>query len=203
MKVLVLFYSLYGHVYEMAKAVAEGAREIESADVLLGRVPENLSQEVIAKMGATQAQQAQAAVPVVKPEELAQYDAIFVGAPTRYGNPVSQIGQFFDATGQLWAQGALVGKIGSVFSSSATQHGGNESTILSLHKTFLHHGMIIVGLPYSFAGQMTMSEITGGSPYGATTISGGDGSRMPSKNELDGARYQGKHVAQIAANLFR
>ncbi len=202
MKVQVLFYSLYGHIYEMAKSVAEGASEIKGAEVSLRRIPETLPPEIISKLGAADAQKMLESVPVITLDELAKADALIVGTPTRFGNPISQFGQFFDSTGQLWASGALIGKVGSAFASSATQHGGNEATLLSLHKTFLHHGMIVVGLPYSFAGQMSVAEIGGGSPYGATTIAGGDGSRMPSKNELDGARFQGKYVAQIAAKLF-
>jgi NAD(P)H dehydrogenase (quinone) len=202
MKLVVLYYSLYGHIYAMADAVAKGAREVKGTDVLMRRVPETLPREIIEKMGAGKSQDSQSAIPVITLDELASADAIVVGTPTRYGNPVAQISQFFDSTGQLWAKGALVGKVGSAFPASATQHGGNEATILSVHKTLLHHGMIIVGLPYAFAGQMILSEISGCSPYGATTITGGDGSRMPSENELAGARFQGKHVAEIASKLF-
>lgn len=202
MKVLVVFYSMYGHVYRMALSVAEGAGEVKGASVDLKRVPETLSQEILDRMGATEAQKAFAHIPVCAVDELPQYDAVIFGTPTRFGNMCGQMRAFLDATGQLWAQKRLVGKVGSVFTSSATQHGGQESTILSFHTTLLHQGMIIVGLPYSFEGQMGVSEITGCSPYGASTIAGGDGSRMPSANELAGARYQGKHVAMIASRLF-
>lgn len=203
MKVLIVYYSMYGHLHKMAEAAAEGVREVPGASVELKRVPETLSQEILGKMGALEAQKAFAHVPVCKVDELAAADAIIVGAPTRFGNMCGQMRQFLDATGQLWAKGALVGKVGSVFTGSATQHGGQESTILSFHTTLLHHGMIIVGLPYAFAGQTRIDEITGCSPYGASTIAGGDGSRMPSENELNGARYQGRHVAQITAKLTR
>jgi NAD(P)H dehydrogenase (quinone) len=201
-KVLVVFYSMYGHIYRMALAVAEGAKEVKGTTVDLKRVPETLSEEILGKMGALDAQKAISHIPVCKVEELATYDAIIFGAPTRFGNMCGQMRMFLDATGQLWAKNALVGKVGSVFTSSATQHGGQESTILSFHNTLLHQGMIVVGLPYSFKGQTGVSEITGCSPYGASTIAGGDGSRMPSANELAGASYQGKHVAMIASKLF-
>ena len=201
MKVLVLFYSTYGHIYRMAQAVAEGAREVAGADVVIKRVPETLSPEVLAKQGATEAQKAFADVPVATVADLAEADAIIFGTPTRFGNMIGQMRQFLDATGGLWAQGKLVGKVGSVFTSTATQHGGQESTILTFHVTLLHHGMVVVGLPYTFQGQTRIDEITGGSPYGASTIAGGGGERLPSTNELDGARYQGRHVAQIAKKL--
>lgn len=201
-KVLVVFYSMYGHIYRMALSVAEGVKEVKGTTVDLKRVPETLSQEILGKMGALDAQKAISHIPVCKAEELAAYDAIIFGTPTRFGNMCGQMRAFLDATGQLWAQNALVGKVGSVFTSSATQHGGQESTILSFHNTLLHQGMIVVGLPYSFKGQTGVSEITGCSPYGASTIAGGDGSRMPSTNELAGASYQGKHVAMIASKLF-
>jgi NAD(P)H dehydrogenase (quinone) len=203
MKILVLYYSTYGHVHKMAEAVAEGSREVEGAEVLIKRVPETLPKEVIEKMGAVEAQQAMSHVPVCSVEELASMDAIIFGTPTRFGNMCGQMRQFLDATGQLWSQGALVGKVGSVFISSATQHGGQESTILSFHITLLHHGFVIVGLPYAFQGQMRTDEITGGSPYGSSTIAGGSGERMPSENELDAARFQGKHVATITSKLMR
>lgn len=203
MKVLVVFYSLYGHVYAMARAVAAGAREVPGAEVALRRVPETLSDEILGKMGALEAQKSMADVPVCTVSELAEADAIIFGTPTRFGNMCGQMRQFLDATGQLWAKGALVGKVGSVFAASATQHGGQESTILSFHITLLHHGIVVVGLPYSFEGQMRIDEITGGSPYGASTIAGGKGERMPSENELAAARYQGRHVAAIAAKLAR
>jgi NAD(P)H dehydrogenase (quinone) len=201
MKVLIVYYSTYGHVHRMAEEIAEGVRQVKGAEAFLRRVPETLPPEVIEKMGATQAQKALAHVPVCNVEELASADAIIFGTPTRFGNMCGQMRQFLDATGQLWAQGALVGKVGSVFTSSATQHGGQESTILSFHISLLHHGFVIVGLPYAFQGQMRIDEITGGSPYGASTIAGGKGERMPSQNELEGARFQGRHVAEIALKL--
>lgn len=201
MKVLIVYYSTYGHVHKMAEAVAEGVREIDRAEAILRRVPETLPEEVLEKMGAVEAQQSMSNVPICSVEELASADAVIFGTPTRFGNMCGQMRQFLDATGQLWAQGALVGKVGSVFTSSATQHGGQESTLLSFHITLLHHGFVIVGLPYTFQGQMRIDEITGGSPYGASTIAGGSGERMPSENELDAARFQGKHVATIASKL--
>jgi NAD(P)H dehydrogenase (quinone) len=201
MKILVLFYSTYGHIYRMAQSVVEGAREVAGAQVELKRVPETLSPEIIEKMGATEAQKAFANVPVATVDDLASADAVIFGVPTRFGNMAAQMRQFLDATGGLWAKGALVGKVGSVFSSSATQHGGQESTILSFHTTLLHQGMVIVGLPYAFQGQTRIDEITGCSPYGASTITGGNGQRMPSENELAGAKYQGRHVAQITKKL--
>lgn len=203
MNVLIVYYSMYGHIHRMAEAVKEGASSVSGADVRICRVPETLPEEVLEKMGALETQKSLAHVPVCKVDDLAAADAIIFGTPTRFGNMCGQMRQFLDATGGLWAKGALVGKVGSVFTSSATQHGGQESTILSFHVTLLHHGMVIVGLPYAFAGQMRIDEITGGSPYGASTIAGGDGKRMPSENELAAARFQGKHVAEIAAKLFR
>jgi NAD(P)H dehydrogenase (quinone) len=201
MKVLIVFYSMYGHIYRMAQAVAEGVREVPGAEAVLRRVPETLPDDVLEKMGAVEAQKAFADVPVCTVDELAQADAVIFGTPTRFGNMCGQMRQFLDATGQLWFEGALVGKVGSVFASSATQHGGQESTILSFHITLLHHGFVVVGLPYAFQGQMGIDEITGGSPYGASTITGGQGERMPSDNELAAARYQGKHVTNIASKL--
>ena len=201
MKVLVVFYSTYGHVYKMAEAVAAGAGEVVGAEVEIRRVPETLPQEVLEKMGAVEAQKAFSQIPVCTVDELARADAIIFGTPTRFGNMCGQMRQFLDATGQLWANGSLVGKVGSVFTSTATQHGGQESTILTFHVTLLHHGFIVVGLPYAFQGQMRLDEITGGSPYGASTIAGGDGSRMPSENELEAARFQGNHVAGITSKL--
>jgi len=201
MKVLIAYYSTYGHVHKMADAVAEGVREIDGAEAILRRVPETLPEEVLEKMGAVDAQQSMSNVPICTVEELVSADAVIFGTPTRFGNMCGQMRQFLDATGQLWAKGALVGKVGSVFTSSATQHGGQESTILSFHITLLHHGFVIVGLPYTFQGQMRIDEITGGSPYGASTIAGGSGERMPSENELNAARFQGKHVATIASKL--
>jgi len=194
---------MYGHIHRLAEAVAEGAKEVTGAQLEMRRVPETLPEEVLMKMGALEPQKAFAHIPVCKVDELTSADAIIFGTPTRFGNMCGQMRQFFDATGQLWAKGALVGKVGSVFTSSATQHGGQESTILSFHITLLHHGMIIVGLPYTFQGQMRIDEITGGSPYGTSTIAGGKGERMPSENELAGARFQGKHVATIAFKLTK
>ena len=201
MKIFIVYYSMYGHIHRMAEAVREGAGEIAGADVRLYRVPETLPEEVLKKMGALEPQKAMAHVPVCKVEDLPQADAIIFGTPTRFGNMCGQMRQFLDATGELWSRGALVGKVGSVFTSSATQHGGQESTILSFHITLLHQGMVVVGLPYSFEGQMRIDEITGGSPYGASTIAGGRGERMPSENELAAARFQGRHVAGIASKL--
>ena len=201
MKVLIVYYSLYGHVARMAQAVAEGAKGVSGAEVVVRRVPETLPPEVIEKMGAAEAQKSLSQVPVCTLDELASADAVIFGTPTRFGMMCGQMRQFLDSTGQLWMKGSLVGKVGSVFTCTGTQHGGQESTVLSFHVTLLHQGMIVVGLPYSFAGQSIMSEITGGSPYGAGTIAGGKGDRMPSENELAGARFQGKHVAAIAAKL--
>ena len=196
-KVLVLYYSAYGHIETMANAVAEGARST-GATVDVKRVPE-LVPEDVAKASYYKVDQA---APIAKPDELADYDAIIVGAGTRYGTVASQMRNFLDQTGALWAQGRLVGKVASAFTSSATQHGGQESTILGLIPTFLHHGMAYVGLPYAFQGQMGVEAVKGGSPYGASTITDGDGSRQPSRIELEAARYQGAHVAKIAAKLF-
>jgi NAD(P)H dehydrogenase (quinone) len=201
MKVLIIYYSMYGHIHKMAQAVAEGVNSVPGAEAVLRRVPETLPKAVLEKMGALNAQQTMAAIPVGTVDELAAADAVIFGTPTRFGNMCGQMRQFLDATGQLWATGALVGKVGSVFASSNTQHGGQESTILSFHITLLHQGFIIVGLPYAFQGQMRMDEITGGSPYGASTIAGESGERMPSENELEAARFQGRHVAAIAAKL--
>jgi NAD(P)H dehydrogenase (quinone) len=201
MRVLVLFYSTYGHIYRMAQAVADGAREVAGAEVVIKRVPETLPPDVVQKMGATEAQKAFASVPEATVDDLASADAVIFGVPTRFGNMAAQMRQFLDATGGLWAKGALVGKVASVFTSSATQHGGQESTILSFHTTLLHQGMVIVGLPYAFQGQTRIDELTGCSPYGASTITGGNGERMPSENELAGAKYQGRHVAQIAKKM--
>jgi NAD(P)H dehydrogenase (quinone) len=200
-KVLIVYYSLYGHIHNMAQAVAEGARQVPGTEVILRRVPETLPDEVLVAMGAVDAQKSMGDIPIAAVEELADVDAILFGTPTRFGNMCGQMRQFLDATGQLWAKGALVGKVGSVFVSSGTQHGGQESTILSFHTTLLHQGMVIVGLPYAFAGQMDNSEITGGSPYGASTIAGTKGERQPTENDLAGARFQGNHVALIAAKL--
>lgn len=195
-KVLVLYYSTYGHIETMAYAVAEGVREA-GAEAVVKRVPETVPAEIAQKAFFKLDQPA----PVATVEELGEYDAIIVGVPTRYGRMASQMTAFWDGAGALWARGALTGKVGSVFSSTATQHGGQETTLFSGITNLLHFGMVIVGLPYSFQGQMTLDEITGGAPYGATTISGGQGQRMPSENELAGARYQGRHVAEIATKL--
>ena len=200
-RVLIVYYSMYGHVYRMVQAAAEGARSVENVDAVLRRVPETLPVEVLEKMGALEAQKEQSHIPICTVDELAEADAIIFGTPTRFGNMCGQMRQFLDATGRLWAARALVGKVGSVITSSNTQHGGQESTILSFHITLLHHGMIIVGLPYTFEGQMTADEISGCSPYGASTIAGREGERFPSGNELAGARFQGAHVARIAKRL--
>lgn len=195
-KVLVLYYSSWGHIEQMAYAVAEGVREA-GAEVVVKRVPE-LVPEAVAKSAHYKLDQK---APIATVEELPQYDAIIFGTPTRYGNMTAQMKNFLDQTGALWASGALVGKVGSVFASSATQHGGQESTILTFHPVLLHLGFVIVGLPYAFAGQMGVDEVKGGSPYGASTIAAGDGSRQPSAVELEAARYQGRHVAQIATKI--
>jgi NAD(P)H dehydrogenase (quinone) len=196
-KVLVLYYSMYGHIETMAQAVAEGARSVEGVSVDIKRVAETVPAEVLAKSGAKTDQKAE----VAKPADLPEYDAIIFGTPTRFGMMAAQMRAFLDQTGGLWAQNKLVGKVGSVFASTGTQHGGQEATILSFHTTLLHQGMIIVGLPYTAKGQTRMDEITGGSPYGATTLAGGDGKRRPSENELELARFQGRHVAEIARKL--
>lgn len=201
MKVLILFYSMYGHTLKMAEAVAEGVREIPGCETVLKRVPETLSSDVLEKLGALEAQKAQKQLPTATVDDLADAGAIIFGTPTRFGNMCGQMRQFLDATGSLWMKGALIGKVGSVFTCSATQHGGQESTILNFHTTLLHHGMVVVGLPYSFAGQMGVAELTGCSPYGASSVVGGQGERMPSQNELAGARFQGAHVARIAQKL--
>jgi NAD(P)H dehydrogenase (quinone) len=200
-KVLIVYYSLYGHVHQMAQAVAEGVREVAGCEAVLKRVPETLPQDVLAQMGALEAQKTMAHVPIAEVSDLETAEAIVFGTPTRFGNMCGQMRQFLDATGQLWLKGALVGKVGSVFVSTATQHGGQESTLLGFHVTLLHQGMVVVGLPYAFGGQMNNGEITGGAPYGATTIAGTRGERMPSANELAGARFQGAHVAKIALKL--
>lgn len=196
-KILVLYHSFYGHVETMANAVAQGAREVAGAEVDVKRVPETMPQEAFKAAGG-KSQDA----PVATPGELVNYDAIIFGTGTRFGNMTGQMRTFLDQTGGLWASGALIGKVGSVFVSSATQHGGQESTILTFHPTLLHHGMVIVGLPYSEARQMGLDEIKGGSPYGASTIAGGTGERQPSEQELGMAAFQGKHVATIATKLF-
>ncbi|GJE18802.1 NAD(P)H:quinone oxidoreductase [Methylobacterium marchantiae] len=195
-KVLVLYYSSWGHVEQMANAVAEGAREA-GAEVSVKRVPELVPDEVAKQFHYKLDQQA----PIATVDELADYDAIIFGTPTRYGNMAAQMKQFIDQTGGLWAQGKLIGKVGSVFTSTASQHGGQETTLTSFHTVLLHHGMVIVGLPYAFPGQSGVEQVKGGTPYGASTIADSDGSRQPIAVELDGARYQGRHVAGIAAKL--
>jgi NAD(P)H dehydrogenase (quinone) len=201
MKVMIVFYSMYGHVYSMAEAVAEGVREVAGAEVELYQVPELVPDEVLEKSGAKKAREAFAHVPVIKPEQLAEADALIIGTPTRYGNMCGQMRNFLDQTGPLWQKDKLVGKVGSVFSSTATQHGGQETTITSTHTTLLHLGLIIVGVPYSEKRLLNMEEITGGTPYGATTLANLDGSRQPSENELGIARFQGKYVAEVTKAL--
>jgi NAD(P)H dehydrogenase (quinone) len=198
-RILVLYYSSYGHIETMARAVAEGAASVEGCTVDIKRVPE-LVPEAIAKASGMKLEHEHEA-PAAAPADLANYDAIIIGTPTRFGNMTAQMRNFWDQTGALWGQGALIGKVGSVFTSTASQHGGQETTIQSVHTTLLHHGMVIVGLPYSFTGNVIMSEVSGGTPYGASTLAGPDGSRQPSENELAGARFQGAHVAGIAKKL--
>ena len=198
-RILVLYYSSYGHVETMARAVAEGAAEVAGAEVVVKRVPELVPDEVALGAGMKLDQDS----PFADPGELGDYDAVIVGSPTRFGNMAAQMRNFWDQTGPLWVKGALVGKVGSAFTSTASQHGGQEMTITSIHTTLLHHGMIIVGLPYAWPGNAQMEEISGGTPYGASTIAGADGSRRPSTNELEGARWQGRHVTTIAADLAR
>lgn len=200
-KIQVIFYSMYGHVHQMAEAVAAGAKEVDGAEVSLFQVPELVPDEALERTGALASRKAFSHVPVAKPEQLTEADAIIFGTPTRFGNMCAQMRNFLDQTGQLWMKGALVGKVGSVFTSTGTQHGGQETTITSFHTTLLHHGMVIVGVPYTEPRLMTMDEITGGTPYGASTLAAADGSRRPSENELAIARFQGRHVAQIAAKL--
>ena len=200
-KIQVVFYSMYGHIYRMAEAVAEGAREVADTQVTLYQVAELMPEEALEKSGAKAARAAFAHIPVITPDQLAEADAVIFGTPTRFGNMCAQMRNFLDQTGGLWMKGGLIGKVGSVFTSTATQHGGQETTLTSFHTTLLHHGMVIVGVPYSEARQMTLVEISGGSPYGASTITAGDGSRQPSENELDIARFQGRHVATIAKRL--
>ncbi|MGY0560450.1 MULTISPECIES: NAD(P)H:quinone oxidoreductase [unclassified Luteimonas] len=195
-KVLVLYYSAYGHIEQMAEAVAEGARSA-GATVDIRRVPELVPEDVARASHYKLDQQA----PLAKVEELPDYDAIIIGTGTRYGRMTSQMANFLDQTGGLWARGALHGKVGSAFTSTATQHGGQETTLMAIHTNLMHFGMVCVGLPYSFQGQMRLDEVTGGAPYGASTIAGGDGSRQPSENELEGARFQGRLVAEVATKL--
>ncbi len=203
MKINIIFHSLYSHIYKLAQAVAEGAKSVNGAEVSMFRVKETIGDDLIAKMGASETVKQFSNLPVADLSSLEKADAIIFGTPTRYGMMSGQMRNFLDTTGRLWVSGALIGKIGSVFTSSATQHGGQESTILSFHTTLLHHGMIIAGVPYSEAGLHYTDGMSGGSPYGASTITGDDGSRQPSDNELKIAKFQGKHVAEIAAKLYR
>ncbi len=203
MKINVIFYSAYGHLWRMAEAVAEGARQVPGAEVKVFQVAETVSDDILKAIGALEPRKQFAHVPVATLDTLDEADAVIFGAPTRYGMMCGQMRAFLDSTGPLWVKGALIGKVGSVFTSSGTQHGGQESTILSFHTTLLHHGMIVVGVPYSEQRQTIVTEITGGSPYGASTIAGPDGGRMPSENELAIARFQGKHVAEITKRLVR
>ena len=198
-RVMVLYYSSYGHIEALARAIAEGVAEVAGAEAVVKRVPELVPEDVCRASGIKIEQDA----PFADPNELGDYDAVIIGTPTRFGNMAAQMRNFLDQTGGLWMKGALVGKVGSVFTSTASQHGGQESTILSSQVTLMHHGMVIVGLPYSWPGNAQMAEISGGTPYGISTIAGPDGSRLPSANELEGARFQGRHVAQIAAKLAR
>ncbi|MEJ2702187.1 MAG: NAD(P)H:quinone oxidoreductase [Sedimentisphaerales bacterium] len=200
-KVQIVFYSMYGHVHQLAEAVAEGARQVPGTEVSLYQVVELVPEEVLKKSGAKAAREAFADIPVIRPAQLAEADAIIFGTPTRFGNMCAQMRNFLDQTGELWMSGALVGKIGSVFASTGTQHGGQETTITSFHSTLLHLGMIVVGVPYSEQRLLNMNEITGGTPYGATTLANLDGSRQPTENELAIARFQGKHVGEIARKL--
>jgi NAD(P)H dehydrogenase (quinone) len=201
MKVNIIFYSLDSHIYHLAEAVAQGVREVEEIEVDLFQVPEILSEEVLEKMGAMETKRKFAHIPIATIENLVEADAIIFGTPTRFGNMSAQMKAFLDKTGGLWLKGALIGKVGSVFTSSGTQHGGQESTILTFHIPLLHHGMIIVGVPYSEKALLTIDELCGGSPYGASTIAGPDNKRFPSENELTIARFQGRHVAQITRHL--
>ena len=200
-KVQVVFYSMYGHVYRLAKAVVSGVREVPDTEVSLLQVPELIPDDKLRQSGADQARKAFAHVPVAEPAQLAQADAILFGTPTRFGNMCAQMRNFLDQTTKLWLEGSLIGKVGSVFASTASQHGGQETTITSFHSTLLHHGMIVVGVPYSQQALLKMDEVTGGTPYGATTLADADGSRLPSENELAIAKFQGRHVAEIAAKL--
>jgi len=202
-KIQIIYYSMYGHVFTMAEAVAEGARGVAGAEVSLYRVPELASEESLIRTGAKAAQDRQSHIPIATPEQLSDADAIIFGTPTRFGNMCAQMRSFLDHTGKLWLSGGLINKIGSVFTSTATQHGGQETTITSFHHTLIHHGMIVVGVPYSEQRLLNMNEITGGSPYGASTLTGGDGSRQPSENELAIARTQGRHVAELAVRFTR
>ena len=198
-KILILYYSMYGHVETMAKAVAEGIRKVEGVEVIIKKVPDLVPEEILKNAGAKLNQEA----PIATVDELPEYDAIVFGSPTRFGNMCSQMRNFLDQTGKFWINGALAGKVGSVFTSTATQHGGQETTITSFHSTLFHQGMIVVGVPYTCQELLNMNEITGGTPYGASTLAGGDGSRQPSENELKIARFQGEHVAKITKKLTK
>jgi len=201
-KVNVIFYSMYGHICKMAEAVAEGAKSVPGVEVKLLQVAETIPDDVLEKYGAKAARASFAKIPTATLDNLTEAHAIIFGTPTRFGNMAGQMRTFLDQTGPIWFSGGLIGKVGSVFASTASQHGGQETTITSFHSTLLHHGMIIVGVPYSEKGLLDLSAISGGTPYGATTIAGGDGSRQPSANELNIAKFQGKHVAEITAKLF-
>jgi NAD(P)H dehydrogenase (quinone) len=203
MRIQVIFYSMYGHIYKMAEAIADGARSVAGAEVTIYQVAELVPDAALERTGAKAARAQFAHIPVADPGVMVEADAIIFGTPTRFGNMCAQMRNFLDQTGSMWAKGTLIGKVGSVFTSTATQHGGQETTITSFHTTLLHHGFIIVGTPYSCQELLNMSEITGGSPYGAGTLAGGDGSRQPSENELTIARFQGRHVAEITAKLVR
>ena len=200
-KIYVVFYSLYSHVYQLAEAVVEGAKEVKGTEVSLFQVPELMPEDALEKSGAKKIRERFSHVPIITPDQLEDADAIIFGTPTRFGNMAAQMRNFLDQTGGLWMKGSLIGKIGSVFTSTGTQHGGQETTITSFHTTLLHHGMIIVGVPYSEQRLMNMDEITGGTPYGASTLAGADGSRQPSENELEIAKFQGRHVAEITQKL--
>ena len=201
MKIQVVFYSMYGHIYRMAEAIAEGAKQVPGAEVSIYQVAELVPDAALERTGAAAARQTFAHIPFAQPKQLPDADAVIFGTPTRFGNMAAQMRNFLDQTGGLWAKGAMIGKVGSVFASTGTQHGGQETTITSFHTTLFHLGMVVVGVPYSCQELNNMSEITGGTPYGATTLAGGDGSRLPSENELAIARFQGKHVAEIASKL--
>ncbi len=203
MKIQVVFYSMYGHVYKMAEAVAEGARGVPGAEVELYQVPELVPEKALEASGARAAREAFAGVPIIKPEQLADADAVIFGTPTRFGNMCAQMRNFLDQTAQLWLKGALVGKVGSVFTSTASQHGGQETTALTFYPTLIHQGMIVVGVPYAEPRLLEMGEVSGGTPYGASTLAGADGSRQPSENELEIARFQGRHVAEVTAALVK
>ncbi len=203
MNIQIIFYSMYGHIYRMAEAVAAGAREVEGANVSLYQVPELVPEDVLQRTGASEARKAFGHIPIARVEQLPEADAIIFGTPTRFGNMCSQMRNFLDQTGELWFNGALINKVGSVFTSTGSQHGGHETTITSFHITLLHHGMIIVGVPYSEKRLLNMKEITGGGPYGASTLSDVDGSRQPSENELAIAHFQGRHVAEITKRLYQ